>query len=304
MSAGGTVSLHDLWSAWSSFFFQPEPATSLAVFRIVFGLLMLVNSAVLAKDLWRFNSPEGMVPAAVVWRDYSRHRLSLFNLLPDSRVSVLAVFGLLVLSCLALTVGFWTRTCAALVFLTLVSFHHRNPWLLHSGDTISRLVLFLLIFSSAGKALSLDAMSTGAHGTALLAGPSVSPWCTRLIQIQIAILYLRTVWWKLKGRSWRNGTAAYFPLQLPLYRRWILPRWCLRRLPIAVATYATLLIEIGLGTTIWVREWRYPTLIAGCLLHLGLEVALNVQLFGWIVMSTYLVFIDPHDMIRWLGHLL
>ena len=60
------------------------------------------------------------------------------------------------------------------------------------------------------------------------------------------------------------------------------------RLSIAAATYGTLAVELSLGTLVWIDEFRYPVLLAGVVLHLALELFLNLQLFGWIMMVSYL----------------
>jgi hypothetical protein len=39
-------------------------------------------------------------------------------------------------------------------------------------------------------------------------------------------------------------------------------------------------------------------LLAGLLLHLGLEYSMNIQLFQWIMLSAYVLFVDPRDVRR------
>ena len=75
------------------------------------------------------------------------------------------------------------------------------------------------------------------------------------------------------------------------------------RICIYIATWTTLAIESALGVLVWFKELRYPTLIAGVCLHLGLEYALNIQLFGWIMMTSFVIFIPPPDM-EWVIHVL
>ena len=65
------------------------------------------------------------------------------------------------------------------------------------------------------------------------------------------------------------------------------------------------MIELGLGTLVWFRELRYPVLLAGLCLHLGIEYAMNIPLFEWISIATYAVFIYPEDLSRageWIRH--
>lgn len=205
-----------------------------------------------------------------------------------------------VLSAVCLAVGLETRVSAVIAFMTLVSLHHRNPCVLHSGDSLHRLLLFLLILSHAGDALSVDAWMAADFPADALTGSPVDPWCQRLMQLQVSIVYVRTVWWKLQGRTWLNGTAAYYLTQLDVFRRFPVPPVVLSRFFTALVTWSTLLVEMALGTLVWFRECRYAVLVAGCVLQLLLECSLNLQLFGWTMLTTFLLFVDLQDTAVWL----
>jgi len=115
------------------------------------------------------------------------------------------------------------------------------------------------------------------------------------MQIQVSIVYLRTVYWKLRGTLWRNGTAAWYPLWVDAYVRIRPPRWMLKPTMIRIATWGTLVEELALGTGLWIREWRYPMLITGVLLHLMFDIVLNLQLFSWIMVCSLMLFVWPQD---------
>jgi hypothetical protein len=51
----------DVATAWNGFFHTPEPPTLLALFRIAFGLLLVVNAALLVKDVPRYHGPLGLL---------------------------------------------------------------------------------------------------------------------------------------------------------------------------------------------------------------------------------------------------
>ena len=46
------------------------------------------------------------------------------------------------------------------------------------------------------------------------------------------------------------------------------------------------------------RDLRYPVLLAGVMLHLGLEYSMNIQLFQWVMLTALVLFIDPRDFRR------
>ncbi len=93
-----------------------------------------------------------------------------------------------------------------LVFISLTSLHQRNPFVLHSGDTILRLFSLLLAFAPVGAMLSVDAWVSGTVAS------DSPPWALRLMQVLMATIYLRSLGWKLRGRWWREGSAVYWAL--------------------------------------------------------------------------------------------
>src|SRR6516164_5819746 len=86
----------------------------------------------------------------------------------------------------------------ALVFLCLTSIQQRNLYITHGGDTFLRLAGFFLIFAPAGAALSLDRLIGMWRGKDSGVRPR-SPWAQRMIQIQLALVYLTTFLVKIKG---------------------------------------------------------------------------------------------------------
>ena len=113
------------------------------------------------------------------------------------------------------------------------------------------------------------------------------------MQLQVSIIYLRAGLAKLGGASWLNGSAAYYPTQVQEYRRFPLPRVLTGAFWIKLATWGTILIELGLGTAIWVKEFRFAILLCGLAFHLVLEYFLNLQLFGLTMMCCLLLFASP-----------
>src|SRR5262249_56809711 len=144
-------------------------------------------------------------------RRSGRGRFTLYALLPQTDASVYAVLGVQLVAAVCLAAGLWTRSSAAVTFLTLVSYSNRNPAMTYGGDAVARLLAFLLIFSQAGKAVSVDALLAGAAGPQPAGEGLYSPWCLRLMQGQGAIVYLRTTYWKLRGKTWRGGAPGPHP---------------------------------------------------------------------------------------------
>ncbi len=284
------ITLAQLAAAWHGFFHDPISPASVSAFRVLLGLALLANGLLLLPDLRLFFGPDGVLPLGAVRRAYGASRFNLFYYLPDDLRSVKAVFAAHLLAAALLTAGLFTPAAAALAFVTLASINHRNMALCYGADNILRLMCFLTIFSQAGAMFSVDALLWPGHGGG-------SPWAQRLMQLQVALVYARTVEAKLRGKTWWRGTASYFPTHVRNYARRPLPMALERPWFFKATTWGTLAIESLIAGGVWLREVRYPLLVAGALFHLGLELTMNVQLFGAVMVSCLVLFVEPTDLL-------
>jgi predicted DCC family thiol-disulfide oxidoreductase YuxK len=288
------ISLKDILRCWNRFFFEPESPLPIAVYRILFGLVVLTNYAFLLPDVHEWFSDRGTLSFKVAGRLVGGTGFSLFNWLPHTDAWVWTIFIVSCLAAVTLTIGFLTRASSIVLFLTLMSLQHRNPVILNSGDTVLRLAAFYLIFSQAGAALSLDRLIRIARGKESGAPVPRAPWATRLIQLQVSLIYLYAFVWKAMGAMWLSGTAVYYTSRLSEFWRFPVPYVFEHVWTIKLWSWATLFVELALGTLIWIKELRYWVLLAGVLLHLGIEYSMNIQLFAFIMISTFVTFVETH----------
>jgi hypothetical protein len=180
----------------------------------------------------------------------------------------------------------------------LSSIHERCLFITNSGDTLMRVTAFFLMFAPADAALSVDHWRRVRRG---LEGPEIrprAPWAQRMIQIETSLLYFCTFWGKAHGPAWIDGTALYYVYHLDQFRRFPVPAFLQALFLVKIETWLTLAAEFSLGVLVWFRELRYPILLMGVVLHLSLEYSMNVPLFQWIILATYVNFIDPADLER------
>jgi hypothetical protein len=288
------LNLPDFAGYWNQFFHTPESVLPLALFRIAFGALLLVNAAAFWRGAAFSFYPAGALALTEQQRACRQVSWSLFNHLPPTKGAVHFVLGLHTAAILGLLCGFYTRLSTALVFITLVSLHSRNPFQLNSGDTLQRLLCFFLLFSHAGDALSLDVWLAGAAVNA--ATPATDPWALRLMQVLVALVYLRTTYWKFCGETWRTGSAVYYALNSLDYQRHALPAWLARPACFRAAAYGTLALEGALGALLWCEPLRHPLLLAGVALHLSLEYLMRIGLFQWTMLTSLLLFLKPAEL--------
>jgi hypothetical protein len=208
-----------------------------------------------------------------------------------------AFFWIFLLFAISLTVGFCTRISSVAVFLCLTSLHQRNVFILNSGDTLMRITGFFLMFAPAGAAISVDRLLRIWRGREGVAIPPRAPWAQRMIQFQVAVTYLATFYWKTLGSRWIDGTALHYVMRLDEFRRFPVPE-IQNAFLLKAGAWMTLLIEFSCAVLIWFRETRYAVLLVGACFQLSIEYSMNIPLFEWIIISTYVTFIPPEDLTR------
>jgi Vitamin K-dependent gamma-carboxylase len=290
------VKFKTLREGWNSFFFTPQSPTPIALFRIIYGLLVIATLALLHGDWLAWYGPNAWTSLHTMHLLEPGPRLSLFSILPPSNSWIEIFFWVFLLSAVLLTIGFFTRTSTAIVFLCLASIDQRNLFITHGGDTFLRVAGFFLIFAPAGAAISVDRflrMRSGKEGAEIALR---APWAQRMIQLELALVYFATFCWKAKGVMWVQGTALYYVYHLDEIRRFYLPHWMMQPVLLKLGSWYALVLEFSLGILIWFREIRYYLLALGVLFHLSIEYSLNLPLFQWDILSAYVLFIDPRDL--------
>ncbi|HLK68171.1 MAG TPA: HTTM domain-containing protein [Bryobacteraceae bacterium] len=275
------------------FFFAPQRPTALAVYRIVFAAIVLLNLFLSYSDwlVW-FGSGGILTLDSLPGRSA---RFGVFALWPHSDAAVMLLFWIIALFAGFLLVGFLSRTSSVVVFLALLSLHKRNPMILSGGDVLLRLDAFFLMFAPCGAALSMDRWIRQHRVGRVQERMLIAPWAVRMIQMQTALVYLSTFIWKLRGHTWIDGTALYYVLHLTEFKQFAVPGSDNAAI-IKLMTWSALAIEFSLGTLVWVPRLRYWVLLAGVCLHAAIEYALNIPLFSLTMIATYLTFVDPGDL--------
>ncbi|WP_083410289.1 HTTM domain-containing protein [Mycolicibacterium rutilum] len=273
-------------NAWQSFWFGKEPGYTLGIVRMVFGLLMIGWTLLLASDLNVAFGTDGVVP-----RPPSRtFTWGVFHVYA-SESAVLIGWLVLLIAAIALTVGWQSRIAAIVVFVLIMSFERRNPVIFNSGDTVIRITALYLALAPCGAALSMDQRRrTGSFFSAR----DIRPWALRLLQIQLTIIYVTTVIHKLAGETWQNGTAVGYSLRQRDLLIVPTPDWLSHNLLFSNAlTWGTLVIELAIGILVWKRSWRPWVLAGGVVLHLSISLFLEVGFFSCAMFVLYLAFIPP-----------
>lgn len=287
---------------WNRWWYGEIGAGPLGLTRIALGLLVLAYIALLWPERMLWLSERGLLPVSVsdLFNERNGH-IPRFDILHGvTTAHGLAVFfGLFTAAALLFTIGLWTRANAIAVWACLLSVHNRNVPIHNSGDIVMLVMVAYMALAPCGAACSVDRLLRIRRGKEDHTPPAIIPWAQRLMQLQIATVYLCTSLSKLTGAQWRSGMAAYYPLHLPDSVRFPVPfadadhLWLIHLL-----TWGAITIELALWTLVWVPKLRLWVLGAGVLLHLGIDYSLNIPLFSALMIASYGVFLTQNDLAR------
>ncbi len=295
-------------AAWNRFFFGPRDVRPLALMRIGVGFIvawMLLERVAVARSAL---SDEGWLPTEAAIQLMDPFHWSIFHVIDGPGM----VAGLLVLGgvcALLFMVGLFTRVAGAIAFVILASAHVRNPAVLYGADSVARIWLFYLLLMPCGRAWSIDAIRARVRegARAFLADtPVMQAWPVRLLQFQVAVIYLATGISKSYGTDYHEGTALWYALANPTYSRFypvLEPLFATAAPLLGLLTIITLWWEVAFAFMVPFKISRKVALIVGVFVHGGIFVLLEIQFWGPLMLLSYFSFISGRSLHRlWLRH--
>ena len=295
-----------LGQSWARFWFQSRPTSPLELARIGIGASLLLNYGMATPYLLDFWGDDGWMPLDVVFEDIDSWTQSVFFYFWDP--SQWYVFhGVFLLCCAAFMLGWRTSWVKWIVLIGQISYAHRNPMLIYGVDKILASLLLILCLAPIGRAISLDRVravrATKLGNLEAKLPPFTSPWagaCTRLMQIQMAVLFFYSGIEKIRGDEWWNGDAIWFVFaHNDFYNRAVLDLFASHYWLVNVATYSTLLIEIAFPFLIWQQRTRPYLLAAAIFLHLQFGTFMGMPYFSFVMIMGHMSFVRP----EWLARL-
>jgi hypothetical protein len=277
------------WETWRAFWFQPQQMYALGAVRIAFSALVIVWTLWLLPVRKALLGPHGISTA----QPSIPHTWGLFAVWNSDEAILIGIVVLLV-AAIAMLVGWHSRIAAVIVFVLVLSVERRSPWVFNSGDALVRIEAFLLAISPCGAALSLDERRRSGSFWSAQTRPN---WPIRLLQIQLSIVYLAAVQTKLAGQPWLDGTAVSYVLRIEDMKRIPVPQWLAMNAPVMNAvTWGVLAIELALGILVWFRRFRPWVLTAGVLMHVTIDLTVQIGIFSYAVLVLYLAWASPETL--------
>jgi hypothetical protein len=295
--------------ALNQFWFGYGNPLTIGIFRALCGAIIFANFLMLVPFVNDFYGSSGLIPADAGARflngqiqltkdgSLSIERINLlYGITNDTIIQLFFAFTLAL--SLLVTIGLFTRVSTILLAVAIVSLHHRNPIILHGGDTAMRICALYLAIAPSGAAFSLDRLlrlKKNKEREVQL----VSLWPQRLIQYNLALIYFSTVWSKWFGTLWKTGAATWYPSRLNEFKRFPVPDFINQFPMVRISTYGTLAVEFALATLIWFRPLRKWVLLCGIFMHSYIEYSMNIPIFAFIMIAMYITFYEGDEIETW-----
>lgn len=265
---------------------------AIAVLRIAIGLLILVDLAIRAPDISVFYVANGVCPVdAMPLSHYTMKHLELYRHV-DTAGGVALLFALTAMAASSLTLGFYSRTSAAMSWYLITSLQNRNIYLNDGGDLYMRAVLMCALFLPLGARWSVDAWRNPKWRA--LPNRFISLASATLL-IQISIMYF--VAGTLKSDpSWRvTGDALYLALSIDQFSTGFAQQLLQHPTLLRVLNFGALAIELSAAFLILCPVFNSLTRTLAVFLllsfHLGIASTLHLGLFMPICLAVTLVLI-------------
>ena len=277
---------------------------SLAVARIGFGAIILLDLAIHLPERQRLWGPQAWYDAEHMERD-ATFGLSLFAL-GDSAVVTDLLYAAFAVAALLFAIGWRTTWVTPSLWVLMWSFHERNPYLTNGGDNLARIILFYLIFAQLDAFLSVRPTRPGAparsHGSMLrtVAHNAALAAC----MLQLCVLYMGSALFKIQGEKWQEGTAVYYITRVAEYNAWpeISGLLALSPLAITAATYLTVFAQLSFPFTL-LRAWsRHLVLFVLVGMHLGIGALMGLPIFSAFMIAADMVLVTDAEwrqLARW-----
>lgn len=281
------------------FFFEPLRFRGLYVMRAAFGAIALYHYLRLLPYVQIFFGPAGINghDTAQRWPGFPMpvtEDLEHFALLRhvSSPLLVTLLYAALLVAAAAFTLGLRTRWAGVMLLALHLVFSGHQPgfdgWVRLFGPFLAYLIL-----APSGGAWSLDAwLAARKHGSRPPA--AFSPWPLRLLQVHVIAMYATAAWPRFVAEAWLRGETVLYAVADTRFGRWDIDFYALRGV-LAVATWATLVLEPAATLLLPLRLTRRWCALALMVLHLSIEVLAETGMWQFMMCTVLLAFLPD----RW-----
>ena len=264
---------------WWRCLFSPVDGASLAVFRVIFGAIMLV-------EVYRYFS-YGWVRSYYIEPPFHFTYYGFGWVKPWPGDGMFWHFAVMGLASVGVMFGAWYRFSAALLFVTFTYvFLLDQAYYLNHFYMICLLSL-LMIFIPAHRLLSIDAWRNPATRS-----DDVPAWARWLLLAQLSIVYFYAGVAKLNGdwirgepmRSWLAERA-----DMPLIGRFFWDEWV-----VVLFNYGGLAFDLFIVPLLLWKRTRVVAFLWVIAFHMFNRALFNIGIFPWLMLLATLLFFPPN----------
>ncbi len=309
-----------LLDTFDGFFFARRRAWPFGLMRIGWASVALAFFLMQWNDVAAYYSDSGFLPRDLVMHVTRQDWIFSALFFSGSEWFARVAYFIMLLSLVCMIIGIAPRISTVLSVLLMFSFHERNAMTLGGGDTVLRNVGFILMLAPGIQALSLwRAIHQWKHwktARVLLPALTMPAWPYRLLLWQMIMIYGSSLWFKLLGQMWLDGTAVGAALHHLIFVKWSYDVLNFL-MPIApFITWATLVWETSWLLLLVPRSFaqlvagpklQFPMkriiLIGGVLFHGSIAFLMDVGSFPYALLAGYMGLLDDRDR-AWLKRIL
>ena len=259
---------------------------SLALMRIAYGLLIVMDLAIRSLSFEQHYTETGAFPLEAAFRYGLRPDQFSFHVLSGLTEYQIFLFLFHAVAAVLLALGWRTRLMTVICFVMAVSLQNRNFLILNGGDNWMRLILFWAIFLPWGERFSLDAQKQ------VDTSPTndIANVATVGMILQTMIVYFVSALYKT-GEAWRSdGSAAQLALSQLEWNSDLGTYFLHFPKLLVLGTFFVLYLElIGpwlLISPVWSEQLRTITVLAFMSFHMSLEMTMELGVFPYVGIAT------------------
>lgn len=267
------------------FLFQNISSSNLALFRILFGLLMVVETA-------RYFA--GFIDDYYVKPTFHFHYcgFEFVQALPPQ--GMYAVFGILTASAFLIALGLFFRASCWLFFVLYTYVFLVEKACYNNHYYLICLLALLLASSDAHKTASIDALRRRSVDT------TIGAWQLWMLRLQMVVVYffagvakLNSDW--LRGepmRMWLAERALRFPTVAPFFNAPWAPY---------LFSYGGLWLDLSAGFLLLWKPTRVFAIVMLGIFHISNHFLFGIGIFPFLALASTVLFIEPESAQRFLN---
>jgi predicted DCC family thiol-disulfide oxidoreductase YuxK len=294
----------------------------LGIFRILFGVLLLVDGGRRFVAARAFYTNDGLLPNHYsLFRPMGRNVFSVFHAF-STMGEVAIAFTLTMFVFAMFTIGYRTKLFHVLSAICITSLNARNIFVENGGTVVVNILAIWTLFLPLGRRFSVDAVlaslrarheQTSDELNDRASPPrDVTPYVSLVVlalMLQWSVIYFFNAAHKT-GEGWRNGSTLHWFWHQDRIVTWF-GLWARDHVPLAVSkyfTWATLGVEFTLAFILLVPFFQVWTRRLALLLAFGLHggIALSSRLgpFSYVMTLFFVLLLGARDyalLERWFG---